>query len=204
MQEKTHWETVYTTKTADEVSWFQEHPQVSLGLIQRTGVMREGAIIDVGGGASTLADDLLSEGFENITVLDISAAALEATRKRLGPRAAEVTWLEADITEVILPQNHFDLWHDRAVFHFLTRPEDRARYVETVRASLKPGGHIIVATFGPDGPMRCSGLDVTRYSPEGLHQEFGAPFQLVAHTEEIHRTPFGTIQQFVYCYCRKT
>jgi 2-polyprenyl-3-methyl-5-hydroxy-6-metoxy-1,4-benzoquinol methylase len=202
MQTKTHWETVYTSKSADEMSWFQEHSEISLDLIKRTGVTHRGFIIDVGGGASTLVDDLLSDGFENITVLDISAAALHIAQSRLQRRAANVIWVEADITKVTLPFEHFDVWHDRAVFHFLTNPADRARYVETVCSAVKPGGHVIVATFGADAPLRCSGLDVMRYSPDSLHQEFGADFQLVEHTQEAHHTPFGTTQQFVYCYCR--
>ena len=203
MQTKTHWENVYTTKPASEVSWFQEHSEVSLDLIKRTGVSQQSFVIDVGGGASTLVDDLLSDGFENITVLDISAAALHVAQARLAERAQVVTWLEADITRVTLPASHYNVWHDRAVFHFLTRPADRKRYVETVLASVKPGGHVIVATFSLDGPLRCSGLDVVRYSPDGLHEEFGESFLLVEHTQEVHHTPFGTQQQFVYCYCRK-
>lgn len=203
MHTKTHWENVYTTKPASEVSWFQEHSEVSLDLIKRTGVMQQGAVIDVGGGASTLVDDLLADGFENLTVLDISASALHVAQTRLAERAQTVTWIEADITQVTLPASHYDVWHDRAVFHFLTRPADRKRYVEAVLASVKPGGHVIVATFSLDGPLRCSGLDVARYSPDGLHEEFGEAFRLVEHTEEAHHTPFGTQQQFLYCYCRK-
>jgi len=194
---------VYTEKAPDEVSWFQEHSQLSLGLIKRSGIESNGAIIDVGGGASNLVDDLLSDGFENLTILDISAAALKVAQERLGPRAAAVNWIEADITRASLPPGRFDLWHDRAVFHFLTDLTDRVRYVDPVRASIKPGGHVIVATFGPAGPLRCSGLDVRRYSPDGLHDEFGDSFHMVEHTEETHHTPFGTEQQFIYCYCRK-
>ena len=203
MQTKTHWENVYTTNPVDEVSWFQEHSKLSLDLINRTGITRHGQVIDVGGGASTLVDDLLSDGFENLTVLDISSAALHAAQERLANRAAVVNWLEADITNVTLPANHFDVWHDRAVFHFLTQPADRARYIETVCSSVKPGGYVIAATFGLDGPLHCSGLDVVRYSTDGLHQQFGARFQLVEHAEEVHHTPFGTEQQFVYCFLRK-
>jgi len=202
MQTKTHWEDVYTTKPADEVSWFQEHSVLSLEIIKRTGVNKNGRIIDIGGGASTLVDDLSAEGFRNITVLDISAVALQVAQERLGKRAARVTWREADITNVILPEKHFDVWHDRAVFHFLTQPADRERYVAAVRSAIKSGGHVIVATFGPHGPLRCSGLDIVRYSPDELHQEFGDAFRLVEHIEEVHQTPFGTEQQFIYCYCR--
>ena len=202
MQKKAHWERVYAAKAPQEVSWFQEHSELSLDLIRRAGVAPQGFVIDVGGGASTLVDDLLLDGFENVTVLDISAAALRAAQERLGRRAANVTWREADITRVTLPARHYDVWHDRAVFHFLIHAAERVRYVDTVRAAVKPGGHVIVATFGLDGPLKCSGLEVAHYSPDSLHQAFGASFQLVAHTDEVHHTPFGTTQQFIYCYCR--
>jgi SAM-dependent methyltransferase len=200
---KAHWEGVYGKRPVTEVSWYQEHSDVSLGLIGRTGVGKDGAIIDVGGGASTLVDDLLAAGYRDVTVLDISAAALRAAEARLGERAGAVRWVEADITEVELPGRRFDVWHDRAVFHFLTGADDRARYVERARHAVKHGGHVIVATFGPDGPLRCSGLPVVRYSPDRLHDEFGAAFAPVEHTSESHRTPFGTVQQFIYCYCRR-
>ena len=147
-------------------------------------------------------DDLLARGFQNVTVLDISASALRAAQERLGPRASQVTWLEADITTARLPRHYYDVWHDRAVFHFLTRAEDRKGYVQAARHSVKPGGHVIVATFAPDGPLRCSGLDIVRYSTEALHGEFGEAFELVASANETHQTPFGTEQKFIYCYCR--
>lgn len=201
-QAKAHWEDVYSTKAETEVSWFQEHSDLSLGLIRRTGVGRDGAIIDVGGGASRLVDDLLNDGHSDLTVLDVSASALAVARRRLGPLAGSVTWLEADITAVELPYRRFDIWHDRAVFHFLTEADQRERYVRAVQHSVKPGGHVIVAAFGPDGPLRCSGLPVVRYSAKRLHDEFGATFELVDHTSEAHRTPFGSVQKFIYCYCR--
>jgi len=203
MQSKAHWENIYQTKDATQVSWFQQHPELSFQFIEHTGGGKAGQIIDVGGGASTLVDDLLANGYQNITVLDISAAALRVAQQRLGSRAAAVTWLEADITQVNLPYRFYDVWHDRAVFHFLTRAEDRARYVEAVQHSVKAGGHVIVATFGLDGPLRCSGLEVVRYSPDSLHDEFGNDFALVDTTNEFHHTPFGTEQKFIYCYCRK-
>ena len=202
MQSKAHWERVYSSKATDAVSWFQVHAETSLRLIKETGLPRDGAIIDVGGGASTLVDDLLALGYSNLTVLDLSAAALRAAKERLGSDADKITWLEADITKVELARDAYDLWHDRAVFHFLTRDEDRHAYVEAVLRAVKPGGHVIVATFAEDGPEQCSGLPVMRYSAEALHAEFGAPFTLVRHDKEAHRTPFGTIQQFTYCYCR--
>jgi 2-polyprenyl-3-methyl-5-hydroxy-6-metoxy-1,4-benzoquinol methylase len=202
MQSKDHWEKVYSTKATDAVSWFQPHADFSVGLIKATGISREAAIIDVGGGASTLVDDLLMIGYTNLTVLDLSAAALAAARIRLGSMAANVRWIEADITQANLPVHQFDIWHDRAVFHFLTTSEDRAAYVQAVFHSVKPGGHVIVATFAEDGPNQCSGLPVMRYRADELHAEFGASFSLLTHKKEAHHTPSGTVQQFVYCYCR--
>lgn len=203
MNAKTHWDHVYETKAPTQVSWYQEHAQLSLQLIQRTGVLPTARIIDVGGGASTLADGLVAAGFQHITVLDISGASLQLARQRLGAAAAGVTWIEADITEASLPGQAYDLWHDRAVFHFLTRPVDRQRYASAVRHAVRPGGHIIIATFALDGPDRCSGLETMRYSPATLHAEFGDDFTLAGHAREIHRTPSGTDQAFLYCHFRR-
>jgi ubiquinone/menaquinone biosynthesis C-methylase UbiE len=203
MNKKTHWETVYETKSDRQVSWYREHLENSLRLILDTKVGKDATIIDVGGGSSTLADDLLNHGFAGVSVLDISAAALQKSKTRLGEKAAQIEWIEADITQVYLPEYHFDVWHDRAVFHFLTVAEDRRRYVELVRRSLKVGGHIIVASFGENGPKKCSGLEVVRYTPETMHGEFGGGFKLVKSFNETHETPFDTTQEFVYCYCRK-
>ncbi len=203
MQSKDHWEKIYTSKASDAVSWFQPHADRSLNLILGTGVDRDAAIIDVGGGASTLVDDLLENGYANLSVLDLSAAALETARKRLGAKADEVRWIEADVIRANLPANYFDVWHDRAVFHFLTTPEERAAYVRAVFDSVKPGGHVIVSTFADDGPDQCSGLPVMRYSADGLHDEFGESFELLRHEKEAHHTPSGNVQQFVYCYCRR-
>lgn len=203
MQSKQHWEKVYETKPADAVSWFQPHAESSLDFIHATGVGKDAAIIDVGGGASTLVDDLAAEGYSDLTVLDLSAAALEAARKRLGEGEHKVRWIEADITEVDLPDGRYDVWHDRAVFHFLTAPEEREAYVRTVFRSVKPGGHVIVATFAEDGPEKCSGLPVMRYRPDELHDQFGEAFTLLQHRKEAHHTPSGSVQQFVYCYCRR-
>lgn len=204
MQSKEHWDRVYATKPTASVSWFQEHAEQSLRLIRSTGVPRSGSIIDVGGGASTLVDDLLTEGYSALTILDLSTSALNAAKQRLGPLAARVQWIEASITEVDLPVHAYDVWHDRAVFHFLTDPAARQAYVAAVLRSVKPGGHVIVATFDKDGPTQCSGLPVMGYSADELHAEFGAPFTLLAHVKEAHHTPFGTVQKFVYCYCRKS
>jgi ubiquinone/menaquinone biosynthesis C-methylase UbiE len=204
MQPKQHWEEVYTTKSTDAVSWFQPHADLSLDLIKATGMGKDASIIDVGGGASTLVDDLLAEGYTDLTVLDLSGHALEAARKRLGKDENRVRWIEADITEVDLPPARYDIWHDRAVFHFLTTLEQREAYVQTVFRSVKPGGHVIVATFAEDGPEQCSGLPVMRYRPDELHDQFGEAFTLLKHQKEAHHTPAGKVQQFVYCYCRRT
>jgi len=203
MNTKTHWEHIYETKAPTQVSWYQEHAQFSLQYIQNTGIRKTGHIIDVGGGTSTLVDDLIGDGFQHISVLDVSGAALRLTQQRLGAQANHVKWIEADITQVDLPHQAYDLWHDRAVFHFLTQAEDRQRYVEVVRHAVRTGGHVIVATFAPDGPDRCSGLEVVRYSPGSLHSEFGDGFDVVDSARETHQTPFGTEQKFIYCYCRK-
>lgn len=203
MNKKAHWEIVYETKSDQQVSWYREHLDNSLRMILNTKVGKDAAIIDVGGGSSTLAGDLLDRGFTDVAVLDISAAALERNKDRMGNRAVQIEWIEADVTSVLLPENHYDVWHDRAVFHFLTDAQDRRRYVELVMRSLKPGGHIIVASFGLNGPDKCSGLDVVRYSPEAMRDEFGGDFKLVKSLNETHETPFGTKQEFVYCYCRK-
>lgn len=203
MQSRDHWEKVYTTKATDAVSWFQPHAEVSLDLIKATGAGRDAAIIDVGGGASTLVDDLLASGYTDLTMLDLSAAALAAARSRLGAMTSKVRWIEADITRAQLPANRYDIWHDRAVFHFLTAAEERAAYVQAVFRAVKPGGHVIVATFAEDGPDKCSGLPVMRYRADQLHDQFGEAFALLRHRKEAHHTPSGTVQQFVYCYCRR-
>lgn len=200
---KAHWENIYQTKEPTQVSWFQPHPSLSVGLIRRTGLQPTDPIIDVGGGTSTLVDHLLADGFRAITVLDISARALQLARQRLGPRANDVTWLEADVTEVKLPPQAFAIWHDRAVFHFLTQLADRQRYIARVQQAVRPGGFVIVATFAADGPNRCSGLEVVRYDPASLHSEFGHEFELVDSAPEAHHTPSGTEQRFMYCYCRR-
>lgn len=201
--DKAHWEKVYTTKADTEVSWFQQHAALSLKLIRDAGIPTSASIIDVGGGAATLVDDLLALGYAKLTVLDLSAAALARARARLGARASEVTWLEANILDVALPSQGYDVWHDRAVFHFLTSDGERQRYVQQVLHAVKPGGLVIVATFAEDGPEKCSGLPVMRYSAGELHGQFGAPFELLGHEKETHHTPGGAEQKFVYCFCRK-
>lgn len=203
MENRDHWENIYLTRTATELSWHQEHPRRSLHFIQRTGVGKAAQIIDVGGGTSTLTAELLASGFVSLTVLDISPTALQTAQERLGAKAAAVTWFEADILQARLSENYYDVWHDRAVFHFLTQPAERQRYVRAVLHSLKPGGHLILATFALDGPPRCSGLEVMRYSPESLHAEFGSDFELVDSDREVHTTPSGTEQHFIYCWLRR-
>lgn len=199
---RAHWESVYRNKAADQVGWFQPHAVSSLRLIERCAGP-DAQVIDVGGGASVLVDDLLDAGYRRVTVLDLAESALAASRARLGERAQAAEWIAGDITRVELPAARFDVWHDRAVFHFLTDPADRARYVAQVLRAVKPGGHVIVATFGPGGPLQCSGLDVVRYDPDALHAQFGASFRLLGHETEIHHTPAGKDQEFVYCYCMR-
>ena len=201
MDTQAHWETVFGSKAPDAVSWYRPHLETSLGLIERAASGKSAAMIDVGGGESTLVDDLLARGYHDVTVLDISATALEVTRQRLGADAERVHWIEADVTRVDLEPRRYEVWHDRAVFHFLTAESDRRAYVQRVAQAVKPGGHVIVSTFGPEGPKKCSGLDVVRYDAEALHQQFGRRFHLVESCQELHRTPFGATQQFLYCYC---
>jgi 2-polyprenyl-3-methyl-5-hydroxy-6-metoxy-1,4-benzoquinol methylase len=203
MSTEQHWKNVYATKASTAVSWYAPHLARSLQLIETAAPAHEARIIDVGGGASTLVDDLLDRGYHDVTVLDLSEEALETARVRVGARGSGVTWLAADVTTAEFPEAHYDVWHDRAVFHFLTDPEQRRRYVAQVMRAVKPGGHVIVATFGLEGPDRCSGLDVVRYDADGLHAEFGSPFQKIGDARETHTTPWGSEQEFVYCYCLK-
>jgi 2-polyprenyl-3-methyl-5-hydroxy-6-metoxy-1,4-benzoquinol methylase len=202
MDAQAHWERIYTEKAPDAVSWYRPHLEKSLSLIGQFSPEKSASIIDVGGGESTLVDDLLARGYENITVLDISQAAIDANRARLGAASEGVSWLAANITKVELDAAAYDVWHDRAVFHFLTEESDRAAYVRQVARAVRRGGHVVVSTFGPEGPMKCSGLDVVRYDAESLHREFGVHFQLLDSSKEFHNTPFGTVQQFLYCHCR--
>jgi len=200
---KSHWEQVYSTKASDAVSWYQPHASVSLSLIRETGIDLDAPIIDVGGGASTLVDDLLDLGYSALSILDLSEAALDAAASRLGARGDGVRWLEADITRTTFPEASIELWHDRAVFHFLNAADDRAAYVRALSQAVKPGGHLIIGTFAENGPEKCSGLPVQRYSAQGLYSQFSAAFELVKTATEAHQTPSGSIQAFVYCWCRK-
>jgi len=195
---KAHWEKVYSTRKADEVGWYQAYPEIPLHLIASTGVEKGAAIIDVGGGASNLVDALLENGYNDVTVLDLSAASLEATKARLGQASGKVKWLVADITS-FAPPRQYKVWHDRAVFHFLTEPADRLRYMAAARAALPSGGHLIMATFALDGPPQCSGLDVMRYSTESLQQEVGNGFTLAESFGGLHITPSQGKQSYTFC-----
>jgi 2-polyprenyl-3-methyl-5-hydroxy-6-metoxy-1,4-benzoquinol methylase len=198
---KSHWEEVYSAKAETGISWYQNEPTLSLELIGAVAPVEGGRIIDVGGGASLLADRLLNLPFDGISVLDISETALGKARSRLGERAAGVEWLAADVTEV-RDVGTFDVWHDRAVFHFLTDEADRKKYVELARRTVPGGGHLIIATFAEDGPKKCSDLDVSRYNAESLRAEF-AGFSLVRHAAEMHTTPWGSPQAFIYGVFRR-
>jgi SAM-dependent methyltransferase len=203
MDEKSHWESIYGNRAAETVSWYAPHLWQSLRFVRAAAPAADAAIIDVGGGESTLVDDLLADGHRKLSVLDLSPTALDVTRRRLGPSAASVTWVAGDVLDTAFDSAAYDLWHDRAVFHFLTTDTQRQRYVAQVLKALKPGGFAIVGTFGPQGPDKCSGLPVARYAPSELHGTFGEPFQLLDSAVEVHTTPWGAPQQFVYCFCRR-
>lgn len=197
-----HWEHVYSEKNSTEVSWFQSHPQQSLELVDAAAIDKSARIIDVGGGASRLVDFLLDAGYQDISVLDIAQAAIDQAKSRLGERAGKVVWLKKDVTEFSTDEP-FDIWHDRAVLHFLTGKDDQKKYVEVLSRALNPGGQAIIATFNLDGPDRCSGLDIVRYSADTMSALLGGAFQLVETVTEEHATPRGSSQSFVYCRFRK-
>jgi ubiquinone/menaquinone biosynthesis C-methylase UbiE len=202
MSAKDHWEAVYRRTAPDALSWYRAHLEISLELIMRAASSSSTAILDVGGGESTLVDDLAASGFETLTVLDISSMALEVTKSRLGNLAERVCWIAGDVTTVSLPRHSIDIWHDRAVFHFLTGTEERAAYVRNMLSCVRPGGEVIIGVFGPESPRRCSGLPIVRYDAEALRREFGDSFMLLETREELHVTPRGAVQQFVYCHFR--
>jgi 2-polyprenyl-3-methyl-5-hydroxy-6-metoxy-1,4-benzoquinol methylase len=201
-ERQAHWDNIYTTKAEDEVSWFQERPTNSLAFIHASGVGKNAPIIDVGGGESRLADALLDEGYNNISVLDLSEKAIATTKARLGQRASWVTWIAADVT-AWEPDRLYDLWHDRAAFHFLTEPTDRQAYVERLLKALRPGGHAIISTFALDGPERCSGLPVVRYDAASLGVTLGPSFELVETRNHEHHTPMDRIQRFQFSWFRR-
>jgi SAM-dependent methyltransferase len=192
-----HWDNVYASKAENEVSWFQENPAPSLALIAEIGAAPSAAIIDIGGGASRLVDQLIDRGFHDVTVLDLSAAALEASKARLGERAGRAQWLVADVT-TWEPSRTYDIWHDRAALHFLTEESDRAAYIARLKQGLKIGGHAIIATFALDGPEKCSGLPVMRYDAARLGQTLGPGFKLLQSQGNDHATPWGSHQQFQF------
>jgi SAM-dependent methyltransferase len=199
MDSRLHWEGVYQTKSPEQTSWHQPHLKTSLEWIADVAPARSAAIIDVGGGESTIPDDLLALGYCNITVLDIAEGALRKSQARLGSAAKHVRWIAGDVTQVALSLRGYDLWHDRAVFHFLTESTGRAAYVRQLASALKSGGHALIATFGPNGPERCSGLVTNRYDAAALARELGPDFLLQKSSLVDHLTPFGTAQQFLYC-----
>lgn len=200
MDSKTHWETVYQTKNSNQVSWYRAHLDKSLALIELAALNLNAEIIDIGGGEATLVDDLIERGYHHLNILDISQAAIDTTKQRLGTVADRVNWLVADIVTADLPSQQYDVWHDRAVFHFLALPAQRVAYIRQVLDAVKPGGHVIIATFGLDGPAKCSGLEIVRYDSESLQAEFGDRFHLLETSIELHKTPFDTTQQFIYCH----
>jgi SAM-dependent methyltransferase len=201
---KEHWEAIYRSKRPAEVSWYQEEAALSFRLIQQAAPSRDTPIIDVGGGASVLVSQLRTAGYTNLTVLDLSGNALAAAQTRLGPEGQGIHWIEADILKADLPRGGFGFWHDRAVFHFLTEQAAREQYVAQAGRAVAAGGHLLVASFAEDGPTRCSGLEVMRYSPATLHAQFGGGFTFLSAEREEHTTPAGVAQAFTYCLCRRT
>ena len=199
LDRKKHWEQVYSQRQSTEVSWYQQHPEGSLELIDATGVKQSASIVDIGGGASTLVDFLLKAGYKHLSVLDISPAAIKQAKSRLGSDESKVEWIEQDITE-FKTDSCFDVWHDRAVFHFLTDEKDRTSYVKAMLSALNIGAHVIIAAFDANGPKKCSGLKVMHYSPEKMSAVLGGSFQLIETRTENHLTPGGAKQSFVYCH----
>ena len=203
MGERDHWQRVYEERAPEAVSWYRQHLERSLAFVRSAALAPDARIVDVGGGASTLVDDLLAAGYVNLAVIDLADAALATAQARLGGRASAVDWIAGDITAVPLPAASIDLWHDRAVFHFLTGEDDRGAYVAQVERAVKPCGYVLIATFAPDGPERCSGLPVARYDAEGIREALGDDFEKVGEAREEHETPQGRQQPFVYCFCRR-
>lgn len=199
MNRKEHWEKVYSTKSTTEVSWYQQYPDISLQLIEFAHIEKNQAIIDVGGGASVLVDCLLNQGFTNISVLDISHSALAHAKQRLGEKSAQIQWIEGDVTD-FTTDSQFSLWHDRAVFHFLTQAEDRQAYVNNLKKQVVTNGHVIIATFSLEGPKQCSGLEIVQYDDILIANELGKSFSLQKTVSELHKTPSQKIQAFSYFY----
>lgn len=204
MDRRDHWEQVYSTRLANRLGWYKPRLDTSLAWIAGIGLDKSARIIDVGGGASTLIDDLLHAGHESITVLDISDSALAASKERLGDRSQLVMWLSGDITSYQLPPGHFELWHDRAVFHFLTEADQQQAYLDNMRTALKPGGHVVIGVFAPEAPAKCSGLPVQRYDLERLTRRLGDEFELIRHQKEMHITPGGVEQMYLYAQFQRS
>jgi ubiquinone/menaquinone biosynthesis C-methylase UbiE len=196
-----HWERVYREKDDTQLSWYQDDPKISLELCDLAGVDSASSVIDIGGGTSRFAERLIERGLIDVSVLDLSAAALDRSRRQLGPLGEQIEWIAADVT-VWIPDRSYDLWHDRAVFHFLVDADDRTAYLDRLCRCLRPGGHAIIATFALDGPEKCSGLPIVRYDPEGLSGELGDRFTLVAHRRHTHKTPWGSPQSFQFSLLR--
>jgi len=203
MNQENHWEQLYSTKPNERLGWYTPHLQTSLTWIKQLGLPTDAPIIDVGGGTSTLVDDLLDTGYRCVTVLDLSENALSSVRARLGNKAELVTWLSGDIVSIDLPIDHYDLWHDRAVFHFLTELDQQRKYRDSLLKALKPGGHLIIGTFAPEAPPQCSSLPVQRYTHEHLEAVLGAEFELICHHREKHLTPSRVEQMYLYCHFRR-
>lgn len=206
MGKQEHWQSVYREKETTAVSWYREHLEQSLALIECCNLASSAAIVDVGGGASTLVDDLLERGFTDVIVMDLAAAAFVKVRERLGERADDVRWVVGDVTEPHLEPDSIDLWHDRAVFHFMTESRQRAAYLEQVRRVVRVGGYVLLGTFALDGPEKCSGFTVARYSPDRLFEQLNglaAGFEKVAEAREVHETPWGSEQAFSYVLVRR-
>lgn len=197
VEKQAHWQNVYQTKGERDVSWFEESPTISLKLIRATGVGLDASIVDIGGGSSRLVDALVGEGFQSVTVLDLSEKALTTSRQRLGANAAQISWIVADVT-TWQPTQTFDVWHDRAAFHFLTEPRDRMAYVTNVRQAVRPDGHVIIGTFALDGPERCSGLPVARHDAASIGKVLGQSFRLIETRRHDHETPSGAVQRFQF------
>lgn len=198
--DSTHWNAIYAAKTAEQVTWYQPHLALSLGMIERaTSGDRDAAIIDVGGGESTLIDDLWAAGYRKLTLVDLSPTAVECVRHRHQAAGIEAKLISGDVTSISLPEHAIDVWHDRAVFHFLTSPDAQRAYLSQLERALSPRGQLVIATFALDGPSRCSGLDVVRYSANSLGETLGPSFRLVEHSDELHHTPSGITQAFNYC-----
>lgn len=198
-----HWQTVYQSKPADAVSWFRPHLDVSLTLMAKAGLHRGSRVLDVGGGASTLVDDLLAQGVSQISVLDLSSEALMLSRERLGPAGQSVSWIAGNLLTEKFPEGRFDLWHDRAVLHFLTDQNDVSRYAAQARRAVRPGGHAVIGGFAPDGPERCSGLPVARRSALEIAQALSPGFELIESSAEQHLSPSGSAQSFIYALLRR-